>query len=87
MMFHVKDGLYFERLSDGNVRVLKRRDGKPDSAVVFDMIIDRDSWCSIIASMSYYGEEDYGWYRACNFHNGTHLDPVTTPLADKKPLW
>lgn len=81
-MFHVKEGLFFERLPDNQVRVLKREKGTDDAPVVFDITLDADSWASVIASMSYYGEEDYGYYRALNFHRG---DPIgeTTPLVDK----
>jgi hypothetical protein len=81
-MFHVKDGLYFEQLPDNQVRIIKRDDGKDDSPIVFEQTLDANHWASVIASMSYYGEEDYGWYRALNFHRG---DPIgeTTPLIDK----
>lgn len=47
--------------------------------------IPRDHWCSIIATVSYYGEEDYGWYRATNFHYGMPLDP-TNPMRTDKPV-
>lgn len=85
-MFHVSDGLFFERLSTGSVRIVKRETGNPDSAVVFEQIVDESAWCSVIASMSYYGEENYGYYRALNFHSGRKLDS-TTPLVNKTPLW
>jgi hypothetical protein len=51
--------------------------------------IPKHHWCSIIATMSYYGEEDYGWYRAAQFHYGAPIDPVTCPLIDKPApvLW
>jgi len=81
-MFHLTDGLFFERLLEGKVRILKRASGSADAPVVFDLTVDSNSWASIIASMSYYGEEDNGFYRAMNFHTGKPLDK-TTPLKDK----
>ena len=74
-MFHAKDGLYFERLPDNQVRIIK-------TDQEMDITLDANLWASVIASMSYYGEEDYGFYRALNFHRG---DPIgeTTPLVDK----
>lgn len=81
-MLHVKDGLYFERLPDNQVRILKKEKGTDDAPISFDMTLDANLWASVIASMSYYGEEDNGFYRALNFHRG---DPIhaTTPLVDK----
>lgn len=32
--------------------------------------IQKSHWCSHIANVSYHGEEDYGFYRAANFHYG-----------------
>ncbi len=85
-MFHNREGLYFEQLPFGDVRLLKRESAIPDSPIVLDMVIDKDSWASIIASMSYYGEIDNGYYRALNFHTGEVVDPVTCPLVEKTPL-
>lgn len=72
-MFHAFGGLYFEKLNNGAVRVLKRESGRDDAPVVFDATIDKDTWCSIIAGMSFYGEEDYGFYRAGHFHYGGQI--------------
>jgi hypothetical protein len=85
-MFHAKDGLYFERQADGGVRVLVKADAHEEAATLREVIVDADSWASVIANMSYYGEEDYGFYRASNFHSGTKLRE-STPLKDKPPLW
>jgi hypothetical protein len=64
------------------VRLLKRANGRDDAPVIFDLTIDASQWASVIASMSYYGEEDYGYYRALHFHAGVALD-ATTPLKSK----
>jgi hypothetical protein len=81
-MFHLTDGLFFERLPDNQVRILKCESGRDDAPIVFDITLDAHSWASVIASMSYYEEEDNGFNRALNFHRG---DPIheTTPLVDK----
>jgi hypothetical protein len=83
-MFHFRDGVFFERLGDGSVRLLVKESSHDDAKVLKDIAIDIDSWCSIIACMSYYGEEDYGFFRACNFH---YKRPIheTEPLKDKEP--
>ncbi len=87
-MFHVTDGLFFERLPDGQVRIMKTIEKEVGSAkggspvVTLDMTLDANTWASVIASMSYYGEEDYGFYRAMNFHRGDEI-PESCPLIDK----
>jgi hypothetical protein len=65
----------FERLENGDV--LLTCGGQ-------QIRIPLDHWCSTIAQMSYYGEEDYGYYRAKNFHAG---EPIhhTCPLVEKTP--
>jgi hypothetical protein len=80
-MFHAKDNWYFEKFPDNSVRIAKRI-GRPESPTTFEIILTAEEWASVIATMSYYGEEDYGFYRALNFHRG---DPIgeTTPLIDK----
>lgn len=69
----------FEKLSDGNVRLIVRAGVAPDAEILIDETIEANIWASIIATMSYYGEEDYGFYRALNFHTGAPLHS-TTPL-------
>lgn len=72
-MFHVKDGLFFERHADGAVRIMKRTDARDDAPVLLDMVVDKHSWASVIATMSTHGEEHYGYFRALSFHEGTPL--------------
>lgn len=47
------------------------------------IVVSAHIWASIIANMSYYGEEDYGYYRALDFHAKIKADPITTPIRDK----
>lgn len=84
---HIKDALFFEQLPDGGVRITKHETGLSTSPVAFEIELDKDSWASVIAGMSYYGEADYGFYRALNFHTGEPMGPTTPPNLDKlKPL-
>ncbi len=61
-MFHVRDGLFFERLNSepgygcGCVRIVKRESGRDDAPIVLDMILNASSWASVVASMSILGE-------------------------------
>lgn len=80
-MFHVKNGLCFGKLPDGGVEIYN--EGEVPN---FTIQLTASEWASVIATMSYYGEEDYGFYRALNFHTGAPIDPVTTPLKEKNPF-
>lgn len=70
-MFHYRDGLFFKKLED-NVLLIKTTDGMEprDGNILFETTIDGNGWCSIIASMSNYGEGNGGYGRADNFHRG-----------------
>jgi hypothetical protein len=69
-MFHLTDWLYFGRLADGAVRILKKESGAEDAPTILDVTIDANQWASVIASMSYLGEENGGFYHALHFHRG-----------------
>lgn len=75
--------LCFEQIKGGGVRVFRRN---ADGTVTVLDEIEKNRWHSTIAQMSYYGEGDYGFYRAANFHSG---EPVhaTCPLIEKPRLW
>ena len=76
------DGLAFERHPDGSVEVVVEPNGRPE----IRFKIAKDHWHSLIANLSYYGEADYGFYRAANFHSGQPICP-TNPIKDKPMLW
>lgn len=65
-MFHSKNGLFFERLKDGMVRIVKTTDGREPGTdnVVMDEVLDKSSFASVIASMSMSGENVVSWARA-----------------------
>lgn len=66
-MFHVSDGLYFERVAHdqghgiGAVRIVKKRDAKLDSPIIFEQIIDADAWASVVSTVSSLGETATTW--------------------------
>ncbi len=99
-MFHTHDGWFFERRSDGSVRVIKF-DGpgfpEPSEVVkdspehakavvgflssynnqqpkVLDVILDANTWASVVASMSKQGETAETFREACLFHTGKPFD-------------
>jgi hypothetical protein len=79
-MFHYKDNLFFGRMNNGSVRIIKFAKPPKDwpqaegfytsyeDAVLFDVIVDADSWCSVISSVSAGGEWNNGFYKAKEFH-------------------
>jgi hypothetical protein len=62
-VFHHRDGLYFERLADGSVRMFKRATANPADPLLFEHIIPASEWPSIVSSVSAGGELD-GRYAA-----------------------
>lgn len=65
-MFHTRNGLFFERLLNGMVRVVKTNDGKEPGTtnVLFDDTMDKNTFASVIASMSISGETPVSYGRA-----------------------
>lgn len=73
-MFCAKSGLQFERTGDGGVRVSYPSDL---SYRVFDdptVMLDADTWCSIVAAMSLGGETGETFRRARALHRGDKGD-------------
>lgn len=73
----IGDDLHVDRNCDGSVTF---------SSSGLMTTVSKEVWASIIATLSYYGEQDYGWFRAMNFHSGTPID-FTTVIIKKEPLW
>lgn len=66
MAFHLKDGWYFERISQGAVRIYHLGyTGLMDRGIV----ADADSWASIMASVSAQGDTAESFQEARNFHH------------------
>ena len=76
-MFHENHGLFFGRLANGDVRIVKTydcRDIRPDN-VVLDHVIPASVWASVIATCSKQGEYPNGGHdRALTFHNELECD-------------
>ncbi len=78
-MFSYKDGFFFGRMENGDVRILKL-EGKISEfpkvngayrESLIDITIDVDGWKSIIVSVSASGETADKWNEAEIFHNNT----------------
>jgi hypothetical protein len=72
--FHTQNGLFFRRLEDGSVRVIKTKDGRPPTIatefggnVVCDETLTIHSFASVVSSMSARGEANGGFYDAMDF--------------------
>ncbi|KKM89878.1 hypothetical protein LCGC14_1244370 [marine sediment metagenome] len=68
--FHAGGGWFFERLGIGRVQI------SLDYAL---RIFDKDTWASIVASVSHDGENARSFVRASELHDGTAED---APLQD-----
>ncbi len=67
--FRAKEGWYFKRLEDGQVEV-KHMSGK---FTVCRAVFDKDTWASIVASVSSLGEDGSTFRRAEALHGGFGL--------------
>jgi hypothetical protein len=68
-MFHVKNGLWFERTENGSVHLVKKADARDNAPVMEDIVIDDSSWASIVATVSAQGETGETYREALAFHN------------------
>lgn len=68
--FHWRDDIYFLRMADGGVLVTSfwRYNNFPQEK---KWTIDRDSWASIVSSVSAEGETAESWQNVKAFHEGT----------------
>lgn len=67
MTFHYKDGWYFERIKDGDVRIYHL-----DAKGLMDkgFVVDASSWVSIVASVSSLGDIAEVYQKATALHQG-----------------
>jgi hypothetical protein len=52
-MFHLIEGLFFERLPSGNIRILKTNGVLETDPITFDMIIDAAQWDGVVAGLKH----------------------------------
>lgn len=71
---------YFERLADGAVRITVN-DGNEQMEGTFDA----DSWASIVAGVSAYGDHAPWYFDALNFHWGGEKARLKADAARRKP--
>ncbi len=64
MSYHARDGLFFERLADGSVRVTVR-DGDVQR---FAAVLPPETWASVLAQVSARGETYDTWNEARQYH-------------------
>ncbi|MBW7997512.1 MAG: hypothetical protein FVQ81_13240 [Candidatus Glassbacteria bacterium] len=69
-MFHAHDGWYFERTPDGGVRILKRKNARPDAPVEAEIEIDAYVWASIVSHVSEQGDIAETFNQALKLHQG-----------------
>ena len=71
-MFHVTDGLYFERLENGDVLMTVKESGHKDARILKTVRIGASGsdygWCSVVASMSKGDETGERFAAAQKFH-------------------
>lgn len=72
-MYHAKDGLYFDRLEDGSVKVVV----SVLNGIQFETILEPNTWASVVASVCVKGEDSNTFYAAELFHEiGRHEWPT-----------
>lgn len=65
--FHSREHLFFERLGNGDVRVRQWSKMAPFT-LLSSTVVDAHTWASIVASMSYRGEDANSYREALEFH-------------------
>ena len=54
-MHHAGDGLHFERVDGGAVRVVARAGAEPDAPVVFETTIGAAAWVALVTAVCFSG--------------------------------
>ena len=68
-MFYTKNELYFERLSDGSVRIVKQDVSGGKLKLIMAEILDINTWASAVASVCIRGENSETFHQAIKFHD------------------
>lgn len=76
--YHSQDGLFFERLPNGYVRITKTIEAKDGSPISFEQTLDDGTWCSAVLTMTVHNERggDWGVWMA---HHAGRLDALEGP--------
>lgn len=65
--FHWSGGLYFRRMEDGTVEMTQTKGGQTDD-IEWQREIPPSEWASIVAAVSYQGENGDTYRTALGFH-------------------
>lgn len=66
--FHLRDGWFFRRLSNGSVSIEKLENAKETSPIVSYINISPEEWASVVASVSKHGDFNPYYQQALDFH-------------------
>lgn len=66
-MFHLQENVYFERQSDGNIRIVVRQGSHADAPIIKDTTCSVGAFASVMASMCAFGETRETWLEAREF--------------------
>ena len=66
--FHESNGLFFKRLENGDVYIVKKETGKDDAPTVFEHRISKNIWLSVVCVVSELGEANGRYLEAEKFH-------------------
>jgi hypothetical protein len=73
-MFDDTNGLYIQRLTDGKVRIVVRKDATPGAEILFDVILTATQWSRAVASVVRDCKDCQAYFIAYSQHMGT--DPT-----------
>ncbi len=72
-MLHTSNGLYFKRLANGDVYICKKTDSSEDAVILFEQIVNVDTWASVVSHVSHYKKTNFSFEIAKMFHMGERL--------------
>lgn len=86
--FHSRDGVHFERRSDGSVAITVEVSGTDANGRAFSwprefVLLDANTWASAVASVSAYGENGESFQAASLFHEGRSSAMSTVVARDR----
>lgn len=86
-MVYVKDGLYFERLDGGDVRIIVTDGKSPEDGgkILSDHGIHENIWCSTVLNMTAFSERPNDFHRFADHHHGRRDLMETAPVHRLKP--
>lgn len=68
--FHAHDGWYFRRIANGNVIIEVAESAHGDAPLQVAVVLDPDTWASVVASVATEGETSSTFHAAQALHMG-----------------